>query len=155
MGGFGGATGRRKALQKRELEKRKSENKRTTWSGRGQEGHEERMGKMKGEAYYSQTDGPLNSPRPPPGTRRETLCTSGLPAVAVQRGAGPHSLKHGTPPTSVCERAHFCFVNSSTKRQICAVGWQGATSTRFPPSSTLTLFHSGVYPPDAALIVRG
>lgn len=69
--GFGG--GRRKALQKERGRKKekKSGNKRTTRSGRGQEGRNERMGKMKGEAYYPQTDGPLNSQRPPSGTRRD------------------------------------------------------------------------------------
>lgn len=111
--------------------------------------------KMKGEAYYSQTDGRLNSRRIPLGTCRDDSLHLRVTGGAVQRGAGPNLLKHGTPRVPVCKRADFCFVNLSTKRQICDVGWQEASSTRFPLSSTLTLFYSGVYPLDAVLLQRG
>lgn len=80
----------------------------------------------------------------PPGYRRRR-----------RKGRGPARLnteRRKRPRVSV---PAFVLLTRQQKRQICDVGWQGAASARFPPSSTLTLFHSGVFPPDAELVVRG
>lgn len=92
MGGWGGFVrkGQTEGTPKREgRKKKKSGNKRTTRSGRGQEGREERMGKMKGEAYYPQTDGPLNSLRPPSGTRRDNSLHLRVTGGDGERGGAP------------------------------------------------------------------
>lgn len=87
-GGSEGADGRH-SKKRGEEKKKKSGNKRTTRSGRGQEGREERMGKMKGEAYYPQTDGPLNSQRPPSGTRRDNSLHLRVTGGDGERGGAP------------------------------------------------------------------